>query len=208
MINRVLFVTNIPRKRLPWLLLGGLLAFVLFLLYIAPEEATLGAGIRVVYVHVSLTWTGMVGLILAGVLGLVVLVTANEHLAWRMQTLSGVAFGFYVAGIVMSAVASQVNWGNVFWKEPRMAAALNSLAVITILLILNLWFPWVRVRGFLQAAIPAVMIWVIYGAPLVLHPANPIRSSEATSIQLTFIGFFLLFSAIAAWISWSLMKVR
>lgn len=207
MLNRATFIANIRRQPLPWLLLGGLLTAILFLFYLAPEEATLGTGIRAVYIHVALAWTGMAGLILAGLLGLALCVSANEKLIPWMQTLGWVAFGFYLAGIIMSMVASKVNWGGVFWQEPRMAAALNNLAVTTILLTLSMLIRWVRMRGFLQAAIPVLMIWITYRAPLVLHPANPIRSSEAVNIQFTFIAFFLLFSAIAAWIIWRLAKL-
>ncbi len=208
MIDHEPLITNIRRKPLPWLLLSGLLTSAFFLLYLAPEEATLGTGIRAVYIHVSLTWTGMAGLALAGLLGLAVLISANEKLARLMHTFGWVAFGFYLAGIIMSAIASWVNWGGVFWQEPRMAAALNSLAVATIILILSMWVPVVRIRGFLQAVIPVVITYITYSAPLVLHPDNPIRSSEATGIQVAFVGLFLLCSAIAAWIIWRLVTTK
>jgi hypothetical protein len=200
------FLTTIRRNPLPWLVLGGLITAVLFLLYLAPAEATLGTGIRTVYVHVALTWTGMAGFVLAGLLGLAVLVTANEKLERWMKTLGWVAYGFYVAGVAMSAIASHVNWGGVFWQEPRMAAAFKSLAIATIIMVLNMWIPQVRVRGLLQAIIPVTVAWITYSAPLVLHPGNPIFSSEATGIQFAFIGMFLLCGAIAAWIVWRLVK--
>ena len=200
------FLNKVRQKPLPWLLLGGLVTAVIFLLYLSPKEATLGTGIRAVYIHVALTWTGMVGFVLAGLLGLAVLVTANEKLSRIMQALGWVAFGFYVAGVAMSAIASKINWGGVFWQEPRMMAAVNSMAVAAILLSVNLWVPWVRLRGLLQAVIPAAVAWITYSAPLVLHPRNPIFSSEATSIQLTFIVMFLLSAAIGAWIVWRLVK--
>jgi len=206
MSNSTTFMTTMRQKPLPWLLLSGLLLSVLFLLYLAPEEATLGTGIRAVYIHVSLIWTGMAGLVLAGLLGLGVAVSANEPLARWMQTSSWVAYGFYLGGILMSAVASKVNWGGVFWQEPRMAASLNSLAVATILLTLNTWVPWVRVRGLLQAIVPVLITWITNSAPLVLHPDNPMDAPEATGIRWAFIGLFLLFSAIAAWIIWKVMK--
>jgi hypothetical protein len=206
MISNIPLLDKIRRKPLPWLLLGGLITAVIFLIYLSPQEATLGTGIRAVYVHVALTWTGMVGFVLAGILGLVVLATANQKWAAWMQTLGWVAFGFYVAGVAMSAIASKVNWGGVFWQEPRMMAAVNSMAVAAILLSLNLWVPWVRLRGLLQAAIPAIVAWITYSAPLVLHPRNPIFSSEATNIQLTFIIMFLLVAAIGGWIVWRLVK--
>ena len=200
------FIQKVRRNPLPWLVLGGLITAVLFLLYLAPEEATLGRGIRTVYIHVALTWTGMAGFILAGLVGLAVLATANEKLARWMQTLGWVAYGFYVAGVAVSALASKVNWGGVFWQEPRMMAAFTSLAVATIIMVVNTWVPWVRVRGLLQAIIPAVIVWIVSNAPLVLHPGNPIFSSEATGIKFAFIGMFLLFAAIAAWIVWRVIN--
>lgn len=190
----------VRRNPLPWLVLGGLVTAVLFLLYLAPEEATLGRGIRSVYVHVALTWTGLAGFVLAGLLGLGVLATANPRLTRWMQTLGWVAYGFYLAGVGVSAIASRVNWGGVFWQEPRMMAAFNSLALATIIMVFNLWVPWVRVRGLLQAVVPAAVVWITYNAPLVLHPGNPIFSSESSTIKFAFIGMFLLFAAIAAWI--------
>ena len=206
MSENTAFIDKFRRKPLPWLLLGGLITAVFFVLYLAPAEATLGTGIRTVYIHVALTWTGMAGFVFAGLLGLIVLISANEKLARWMQTLGWVAFGFYVAGIAMSAIASHVNWGGVFWQEPRMMAALNSLPVATIIMGLNIWIPWVRVRGLLQAILPMIVAWITYSAPLVLHPRNPIFSSEATGIQLAFISIFLLFAAIAAWIVWRLVQ--
>jgi hypothetical protein len=206
MNDNITFLDKIRQQPLPWLVLGGLITAVLFLLYLAPEEATLGTGIRTVYIHVALTWTGMAGFVLAGLLGLAVLVTANEKLERWMKTLGWTAYGFYVAGVAMSAIASRVNWGGVFWQEPRMAAAFKSLAVATIIVVANMWSPQVRVRGLLQAVIPAAVAWITYTAPLVLHPRNPIFSSEATGIQLAFIGLFLLCAAIAAWIVWRLVR--
>jgi hypothetical protein len=206
MTNMTSFIDKIRRNPLPWLLLGGLITAVLFLLYLAPEEATLGTGIRTVYIHVALTWTGMAGFVLAGLLGLVILVTGNEKLIRWMQPLGWTAFGFYVAGVGMSAIASRVNWGGIFWQEPRMAAAFKSLAIATIIMVLNMWIPQVRVRGLMQAIIPVAVAWITYTAPKVLHPSNPIFSSEATGIQFAFIGMFLLFASIAAWIVWRLVK--
>lgn len=177
-----------------------------FLLYLAPEESTLGQGIKTVYMHVALTWTGMAGFVLAGLLGLAVLVTGNRRFAAWMQTLGWVAFGFYTAGIAMSALASKVNWGNVFWQEPRMMAAFNSLAVATIIMAVNIWIPWVRIRGALQALLPVIVFWLTYSAPLLLHPRNPISTSDSLGIKLAFGGMFMLTAAIAAWVVWLVWK--
>ncbi|MCB8987983.1 MAG: hypothetical protein H6661_09585 [Ardenticatenaceae bacterium] len=198
--------TKFWRNSTPWIILGGLLTTAVFLLILAPEESTLGQGIKTVYVHVALTWTGMAGFVIAGLLGLAVLATASRRMAAWMQTLGWVAFGFYAAGIAMSALASKVNWGNVFWQEPRMMAAFNGLAVAVIILAANIWIPWLRLRGALQALLPVIIFWLTYSAPLLLHPRNPIFTSDSPGIKLAFGGMFLLMVGLAAWVVWAVRK--
>ena len=60
----------LDRKRI-WWGLGAIGVVTAVLLLIAPEEATLGAGIRSVYVHVALIWVGLAGFVVAGLLGMI-----------------------------------------------------------------------------------------------------------------------------------------
>ncbi|MCZ7670119.1 MAG: hypothetical protein M5U34_24555 [Chloroflexi bacterium] len=182
------------QKPLPWLILGGLLTTAVFFLYLVPQEATLGTGIRSVYVHVALTWTGMAGFVLAGLLGLAVLASGREKLARWMMVLGWVAYGFYVAGVATSAVASRINWGGVFWQEPRMMAAFNSLAIATIIMVFNLWIPWVRLRGLLQAAIPLLVAWITYNAPWCCIHAIPFSLQNPLASNLPLWAYSFCFS--------------
>jgi hypothetical protein len=195
-------------SKLSWVLLVGVVITAVFLLYLAPEEKTLGAGIRAVYVHVALIWTGLAGLVVAGLLGLALLLTGQPRLAAWLPTVGWVGFAFYAAGVIMSAVASKVNWGNIFWQEPRMMVALNNLALTLIVLATNIWLPWPRLRGLFHALLPLVIVWFTRRAPLVLHPQNPIFSSDALGIQLAFLGLFGLTAVVAAWIVWWLKSAR
>lgn len=181
-----------------------LLAGVALLIALGPEERTLGGGIRSVYLHVGLIWTGLVGFGGTAVLGLGLLLTNKPVWLRWFAPVSWVALGFYAAGVFMSMVASADNWGAVFLQEPRMAASLNGLAVATILLVLGSWQPWPRVRGALGASIIFVLLWFNFSAELVLHPQNPITNSEATPIQLTFLLVTTLFVLLAAWVVWLL----
>jgi hypothetical protein len=190
------------RHQASWLVLGGVVATAVLFLFLAPEERTLGSGIRSVYVHVSLIWTGLAGLIVAGLLGLLLLFTGRPRVAAWMNTVGWVGAGFYAAGVAASAVASRANWGNIFWQEPRMAAAFNGLALVVVVLAANVWIPWPRLRGALQAALPVGIFWFTTNAPLVLHPKNPILTSDSLGIKLAFGGLFLLTAVVAAWIVW------
>lgn len=181
-----------------------LLVGVILLIAFGPAERTLGGGIRSVYLHVGLIWTGLVGFGATAVLGLGLLLTDKPAWLRWFVPVSWVALGFYAAGVFMSMVASADNWGAVFLQEPRMAASLNGLAVATILLVLGSWQPWPRVRGALGASIVFVLLWFNLNAELVLHPQNPITNSEATPIQLTFLLVTTLFVLLAGWVVWLL----
>jgi hypothetical protein len=180
----------------------ALLLGVALLTLLAPEERTLGNGIRSVYLHVGLIWVGLLGFGVTAVLGIAILLT--EKPAWLrwLTPISWVALGFYAAGVSMSMVASFDNWGAVFLQEPRMAASLNGLAVAIIALILGSWSPWPRLQGAIAASIIFVLLWLNRRATLVLHPQNPIGTSNSTPIQLTFLLVTALFALLAVWFVW------
>jgi hypothetical protein len=183
-----------------------LMAGLLLLLLLGPEERTLGGGIRSVYVHVGLIWTGLVGFMVTAVLGTGLLITQKKVWLRWLSPVSWTALGFYAAGVFMSMVASADNWGAVFLQEPRMAASLNGLAVAIILLVLGSWQPWSRVRGALSASIIFILLWFNLRAELVLHPPNPIANSNAAPIQFTFFFVTALFVGLATWIVWLLRR--
>ena len=187
---------------LPLVLLLGVALMIAF----APEERMLGSGIRSVYLHVGLIWTGLFGFGVTAVLGIGVLLTQKPLWQRWLAMVSWVALGFYAAGVFMSMVASADNWGAVFLQEPRMAASLNGLAIATIVLVVGSWQPWPRLRGAMAASIIFVLLWLNLRAELVLHPRNPITNSEATPIQLTFLTVTVLFVFLATWLVWFLRQ--
>jgi len=195
-------LNHLDNQKKGWLFWGAILIAAVLVLWFAPEEQTLGGGIRSVYVHVALIWTGMASLAVAGLLGLVIFVGAYERLAPWMDKISWVGLAFYAAGLGMSILASKVNWGNVFWQEPRMRTALNMLAVVIIIEVANSWLPWPRLRGLLNVGLIVILAWSTLSAPLVLHPRNPISGSSSATIQLTFLSLFALCAIAVVWIVW------
>lgn len=189
-----------------WWILAGIAAVTAVLLLIAPEEATLGAGIRSVYVHVALIWVGLAGFVVAGLLGLGLLVTGKTTIYPWMRTIGWMGVGFFAAGLAMSAVSSKVNWGAVFWQEPRMRSSSTSLAIAVIVMVAMEWFPWLRLRGALVTAVPIIFFWLTSRTELVLHPSNPIRTSDSVGIQAAFVGLFLLVGLAAGLLVWRSVK--
>lgn len=192
--------------RAAWLLLAGIVVAFAVVVWIAPNERTLGAGIKTVYVHVALTWTGMLGFAVAGVIGLAVAVSSRPALQAWMKLVGWVALPFYVAGAIMSLVAAQVNWGGVLWAEPRIAATLAGLAGAIGVLALNNWLAWRRAQGLLSLGFAVFLIASISNATLLFHPQNPIGASLSSGIQLTFLSLFALACLAGGWAVWQLRR--
>lgn len=171
---------------------------VALLLWLAPAEKTLGTGMRSVYLHVGLIWTGIAGFTVAGLLGLLVAARNDSRLESWAQTVGWVACGFFAAGFLSSMLASSINWGGIFLAEPRNRSALMVLSVALIVQIWGSWPVWTRLKGAARVVLVAIFVWSDLTTPLVLHPQDPIRTSTSQAIQYAFLGIFVLFSLIAA----------
>jgi hypothetical protein len=174
----------------------------LFVLYFAPEEKTMGAGIKSVYVHVALIWTGMLGMVIAGVLGIVLAIFNRQKIYAWMMTIGWVTLGVLILSAIASMIAQIINWNGIFWDEPRSVAQFQTLAAFIIALIASQWLPWLRVRGLVVGATVVVILTVIRLAPLVLHPDNPIGTSNSSGIQFAFFALFILSTLGASGVVW------
>lgn len=188
-------------RKITFAVLGSIFLLSAVVVGMAPTERTLGDGIRVVYVHVALIWTGMLGLLLAGLLGLVLLLIPRRTLARWLGALGKVAFGFYLASSLVSLVAQQVNWGGISWNEPRTEAMLQILAAALIVQILSGWVWDARIQGGLHALLGLVLLWSWQTTPLQLHPDNPVGTSTSATIPLVFYGLFALSALAATWLT-------
>ncbi|MFN2188566.1 MAG: hypothetical protein ACK2T3_07365 [Candidatus Promineifilaceae bacterium] len=183
-----------------WAGLGLLFLIGAVILILSPEERELGSGIRSVYVHVALTWTGMSGIAIAGLIGLASAVLNNEALQRLGSTIIWVALIFLGLGLIMSLIAGGINWGAVFWQEPRSKMVFQLLAVGLFVQGVNAFPIPFRLKGILQFMLPVVMAVLLMTTPLVLHPGNAATTSESSAIRFTFIGLYGAAMAGAAWI--------
>jgi hypothetical protein len=170
----------------------------MIVLWISPLERTLGAGIKPVYLHVSLTWTGMLLFSLSGLIGIGVVISANDNLVSWLKTIFTLAVGFYFVGFLISMVASLVNWGGIPFREPKTLTALNIIVVSGVIWILSNWIHQKRVLGLLSPLPIIFMIWTVGGSRMVLHPDNPVNSSP-DGIRYAFYGMFILAILLAGW---------
>lgn len=187
---------------LSWLILLILIAGFLLLVFLAPAEQTLGEVIRYVYIHVALTKAGLWGFYLAGLLGLLVLISGHRKLQAWTQIVTWVALALFVAGGIVSVFAGYASWGGFPLDEPRNRTMFSVIALAVVVLILNYWLPWTRVRGFLSMVLALFAAWIIPNTPLILHPGNAGGNSPSATIRWVFILLPVIAFFIGAWLVW------
>lgn len=173
-------------------LLLGLFLLASLIVWLAPPEKTMGYGIRPVYVHVALIWTGMLGLLAVGGLGFWLGVSGQEPVWAWLDSVGWVTLGFLIASFVASAVAQLVNWNGIFLDEPRMQAMIRVMVAFSLLHVAQRWLPAIRWRGWLLAVASPILLLTLRTTPLVLHPNDPITVADSWPIQVTFLILFLI----------------
>ncbi|MFC1936883.1 hypothetical protein ACFLYP_04380 [Chloroflexota bacterium] len=182
-----------------WWLLALIILSAAAVVIIAPPEKTLGNGIKPVYVHISLTWAGMVTFFAAGVLGLLGALSGSQRLIPRLKTLYWVSFGLYLAGFLVSILASIVNWGGVPFDEPRVLSALNVLVVGAVGGLMMRLIPWGQIAS-LMGALPTIVVYFgVQSEQIALHPDSPVSQAPA-SIKNSFMGMFALALLLGLWL--------
>lgn len=181
------------------------LALIVLAAFLAPIEKTLGANIRLIYVHAAWVWAGKLAFGLSAISGLLALILPRrESLAHLSRSIAYTALFFWLTYLPMSLIVMQVNWGGFFFDEPRWRQPFL-LGVIAILVQAAVWFfNNNRVTALANLIFGVVLWWQLGGAENVLHPDNPIGASGSSAIMgsytLILILTLILGAQIALWI--------
>jgi hypothetical protein len=172
----------------PITLFMATLIVIALLAFFGPEERSLGASVRIVYLHGAWVLAAELAFLAAGLAGLIGLVTrrANFH-SWS-AALGRTGIFFWVTYLPLSLWAMQSNWNGLFLAEPRFRLA-AIFAFTGVLLQAGLWLintDWITSVANL---IFIVVLRLIFStAENIMHPPpSPIFSSGNFAI----IGFFL-----------------
>lgn len=177
-----------------------LLVLIAIVLWISPEERTLGTRIKIVYIHVAFVWTGLLGILLTGALssGAFWQPTAKrlEKILPILNLTAVLCFGI---GFILSLGAAQLNWGGIAWTEPRMVGAMRILSMAVIVLVLTYWLTDIRVRGLLYIGLLIFTVWTQGTMRDAIHPTNPIFTSESNSFAIAVLSLVALVILLAVW---------
>ncbi|MGE5250004.1 MAG: hypothetical protein ACM3QS_07280 [Bacteroidota bacterium] len=186
---------SIAKSPLSGFLLTVLVIAVLALL--GPEEQSLGANVRVVYLHGAWVLTAEIAFLAAALAGLVGMVGRLARFHEWSAALGRAGLFFWVTYLPLSLWAMESNWNGLFLAEPRFRLAMT-FAVVGLLLQAALWIMktgWLTSLGNLVFLI--VLRLAFSTASNLMHPPpSPIFNSGNNII----IGFFLLLN-VCTWVA-------
>jgi hypothetical protein len=160
--------------------------------WFSPLEKTLGERARLVYFHGAWVWAGKIAFGAAATSGLIGLIRRGQ--AWPRFSLALGRTGmvFWLTYLPLSLYVQQVNWGGIFWDEPRWRIPLMfGVAGLLLQVGLALMDDW-RLTCGANLVFGAALWWFLDNAQNVLHPDSPILQSNAVDIQVFFAALLLL----------------
>jgi hypothetical protein len=180
-----------------WFVLAVLTSAALTAL--GPEEQSLGANVRIVYLHGAWTLIVEAALGLSAVAGLLGILTRRERLHSWSAALGRTGLFFWVTYLPLSLWAMQANWNGLFLGEPRFRIAVI-FSVTGVLL--QVWLALLARPVFTSLFNVLFFVTLRIGlsqAGYDIHPPpSPIFSSGILSLELFFIGIIFL-TMVAAW---------
>ncbi len=183
------------KQRLPaWWGMLAVLGLIALVTAFAPVERTLGERARLVYFHGAWVWAGKLAFAAAGAAGLVGLAARANRRAWQRLSLAlgWTGMVFWLTYLPLSLWVQQMNWGGIFWDEPRWRIPLI-LGVVGLLLQVGLYLMEDLRLACGSNLVFGIALWVWLGSiENVLHPDSPIFQSDAVRIQAFFILILLL----------------
>jgi hypothetical protein len=165
---------------------------------LGPREASLGADVRIVYLHAAWVLAAEAALALAALTGLLGILRRRERAQRWSTALGRTGIFFWVTYLPLSLWAMQANWNGLFLSEPRFRIAVIYAAAGVLAQIGASLLARPPVTCLINFAFGLALWFALSRADYVLHPPpSPIFSSGILALQLFFVGTLFLTMAAA-----------
>src|SRR5512133_1519127 len=177
-----------PKLKSPLTLFFITVIVIALLAFFGPEEQSLGANVRIVYLHGAWVLTAEIAFFAAAIAGAIALITRREVFHQWSAALGRAGIFFWLTYLPLSLWAMESNWNGLFLSEPRFRLAVI-FAVTGVLLQMGLWMININWLTSLANIIFIIVLRVTFSsASNIMHPPpSPIFNSGNDLI----IGFFM-----------------
>src|SRR5215211_9390152 len=167
-----------PKLKLPLTLFFITVIVIALLALFGPEEKSLGANVRIVYLHGAWVLSAEVAFVAAALAGLIAFIAKRDAFHRWSAALGRTGVVFWITYLPLSLWAMQSNWNGLFLSEPRFRLAVI-FAVTGILLQVGLWLINTNWITSVANIIYIVVLRVVFSsASNIMHPPpSPIFNS-------------------------------
>ncbi len=185
MLDRVDRISN----RTAYLAAAVGLGISLVAAFLAPQDAHLGAWVRLVIWHGMLKWACIVGIFGMGVLAVAYLVSGRDRLYQWARGLQVALLPLWVFAVFIGTVAARLIWNSWQLGERRMVMSVAYTAVAAIALLVALFVEKRRVGAIGQVvtalAMAVGLAWIELGpAAEDIHPSSAVMSSPDVAFKV------------------------
>jgi hypothetical protein len=157
--------------------------------FMAPQEAQLGAWVRLVIWHGMLKWACIAGIFSMGAIALAFLVTGRERLYEWARALQVALLPLWVVAVLIGTIAARLVWNSWNLTERRMLMSVAYTIVAAVALMLALFWEKRRIGAAGQVvtalAMAAGLAWIELGpAGEDVHPASAVLSSPDVAFKV------------------------
>lgn len=157
--------------------------------FMAPQEAQLGAWVRLVIWHGMLKWACIVGIFGMGALAVAYLATGRDRLYEWARAMQVALLPLWIVAVLIGTVAARLIWNSWNLTERRMIMSVAYTIVAAIALMLALFWDSRRVGAIGQVVTALAMgvglTWIELGpAGDDVHPASAVMSSPDVAFKV------------------------
>jgi hypothetical protein len=173
-----------------------------------PEEKSLGANVRIVYLHGAWVLSAELAFVAAAVAGFVALINKRELFHHWSAALGRTGIIFWITYLPLSLWAMKSNWNGLFLSEPRFRLAVIFVVTGTLLQI-GLWLINTNWITSVANIIFIVVLRIIFATAsnVMQPPPSPIFNSGNYAIIGFFLALILLTLVAAYFLTRVFMKV-
>ena len=151
-----------------------------------PAEQTLGSNLSLIILHGAWVWAGLIYFGLASLIALPAILSQDSWLHLVSGSLAMTGMFFWLTYLPMSLLVMQMNWGGLFFDEPRWKIPFT-FAVVGLLMQTGLAL--IKQRNLTSAfnLVFGISLWVsLTRSQTILHPDSPISQSQSGRIPIFF----------------------
>src|SRR5512135_961197 len=160
-----------------------LLGLIVLVALISPPDKVLGDRVRLVYLHGSIIQVDLALYGLAGLTGLIYLLSSRSVWSLRSIVLARASLIMWFVYLLISIVTTIETWGGVPLFEPRWIFTIQITVLAPLAYLAGVVMKNPKISAALNIIVVIAIVFLDSRAQLIMHPIDPIGTSGDVAIQ-------------------------